>query len=116
MLVSASSLEEGEEKIRKEILRLKKDRDIFNDVTEIFIDDIILIRKVPEKASVLRYTIFPDNDTSSEICINPFDETNDLEILRYNPDEYTDNKTEQEINYILDKGFNVEPLEPFLAF
>ncbi|MCG6892650.1 MAG: hypothetical protein LJE65_03505 [Desulfobacteraceae bacterium] len=54
MVVSAEEPDEAVERFEAEILRLKKESDVFEDVTEVYIDDFIEIEKMPAQAVLTR--------------------------------------------------------------
>jgi hypothetical protein len=54
MVVSAAEPDEAVEKFEKEILRLKKESDAFEDVVEVYIDDFIEIEEMPKQAVLTR--------------------------------------------------------------
>ena len=67
-IVEADNVEQAQKKLRNLIFKLRKDHDMFGRVSEIYLDDLIEIKKVPLDGFLARYesrTLREEFDTLS---------------------------------------------------
>jgi len=84
MIVSAENVETAISEFEKEILRIHQESDIFSKTDAIFLDDIIEIIKVPEKAVMTRYEI-RDKDIKKRVYITLMSPSENLTAYGWHP-------------------------------
>jgi len=99
MLLSADSAEEAVRSIRDKLMAIRNGSHAFDDVDEIYLDDIIEIEQFPEKPVLLRYESMDLKDQTT-LSANPIDQQG-LKVLHWWP-------REKEQEYQKEK-FDIEP-------
>jgi hypothetical protein len=103
MMAEAADPEEAADKFETEILRLREEDDVFDEVLEIYIDDIIEIERLPERAVVTRLEkTVPDGYTLS---VNLLTEAEGLTVYGWVSDDQEEASEEEE-----------QEMEPFVVF
>lgn len=83
MLLSADSAEEAVRSIRDKLMAVRNGSHAFDDVDEIYLDDIIEIERFPEKPVLLRYESMDVKDQTT-LSANPIDQQG-LKVLHWWP-------------------------------
>jgi hypothetical protein len=83
MLLSADSAEEAVSSIRDKLMAVRNGSHAFDDVDEIYLDDIIEIERFPEKPVLLRYESMDVKDQTT-LSANPIDQQG-LKVLHWWP-------------------------------
>jgi len=83
MLLSAASTEEAVTALRTKIMDIRNGTHAFDEVDEIFLDDIIEIDKFPEKPVLMRYESMDLKDQST-LSSNPIDQQG-LQVFHWWP-------------------------------
>ena len=83
MLLSADNTEEAVRKLRNKIMALHGGTHAFDDVDEIYLDDIIEIGNFPENPVLMRYESMNLEDQTT-MSVNPID-TEGLQVFHWWP-------------------------------
>lgn len=85
MLLSADSAEEAVSSMRDKLMAIRNGSHAFDDVDEIYLDDIIEIERFPEEPVLLRYESMDLKDQTT-LSANPIDQQG-LNVFHWWPKE-----------------------------